>query len=1352
MVSSCSSTLTNISNHVSFGWGRNAIIMNYYSLMSQFTYNQLLFGFILLFSTITFFLLVINSLKNNLKIKSKLILNERHVDKNNRKCQQYLLFFGSIVPLLEFSFEILNLRPAGLLVINCSICFLILCFYFISKKSFFVLQNIQQIFTVLYIGYFAFIAGNLIFRDFDIITIISFITFFYFSYSILKPIKRYWLFVAAVFIYLSFLFAFKLVSFKVIITLFYYSIVVVIINYLRHISMPNSSFKWNFTNEIVNKGNMLTLATNKNGEISFCSDTIMQILGYTPKEVMGMGFWELTEDPEFTGLDFHSEYTDDIFYTRKLKCKNGDYKYIQWKDKKISDELIIGIGQDITDEIRVKNQYKNLIQNATDIIFEIDNKGNYTFINEFTTRLLGFNEDEILSRHFSEFIRKDYIQMVVDFYSDRTENNYEFPTIEFPVLKKNGEDIWVSQKVTALQNDSGKIIGYSGIARDISIIKKNDEDRIKRHEKIQKYSETLNNFTLKSYSTQESFDDILKNILRISSKTIEVDQASYWTYSTDKIECLNMYELRTNSFKNGFTLTSDRYPEYFYSVENEKQVIVSDIVTNRLTQRLTSRPLTRNKVYSLLDTPVFINGKIKGIFSFETTNAIRNWDQEDINFARSISDLIVIAIESQMRFETEKRMAYKSELLSAMSLCTKKFLSSKSQIEIFENTYPLIGNVINADNIYYYENDEKAKLILQKYKWCRDDTKIQISSFRNFTHDHFFEIAEQTRQQKNIIGNSRELKDSSFKNQLILHDIKSFLIIPIFIKEELTGFLGLDDRQKERVWSEDEINILQTLASNIASAIERIANENIIYESEEKFRLLANNIPGTVYLSKFDDFSTKIYLNNEIEKLTGYPKSEFLENKLSFIDIIHPEDKKRVLEENIETIKSGKTIHSIYRIIRKNMEIVWVEEFGEAIRKDGKITFIEGIYIDITERKLNEAVIKEKELAKASNKAKSDFLANMSHEIRTPLNGIIGFTDLLMNTQLEDFQKQYMGTINQSANLLMEIINDILDFSKIESGKLELNIEKHNTIELSKQVLELVKYESNTKKIDLILNIEENVPKYIWIDSIRLKQVLINLLTNALKFTLNGKIEFCISTVGISKNKSVLRFSVKDTGIGIKKKNQNRIFQAFSQEDNSTTKKFGGTGLGLTISNQLLALMNSHLQLESTFTVGSTFFFDVEFRTSNELSNSIKKKPEKIKSKVENIINEKYKNQQPNILIVEDNKINMLLAKTLVKQIIPNSIIHDAIDGKMAVIQYKNINPDIIIMDIQMPKMNGYEAAQEIRKLQGTKHIPIIALTASADVEEKEKCLKSGIDDYTSKPIVKETLEKIITKWLDVLN
>ncbi|WP_395048038.1 PAS domain S-box protein [Flavobacterium sp.] len=1269
--------------------------------------------------------------------------NYSKIESTNEQLSLYFLFLGITIPIIDLVIEFTGVREINTLEFNLITGFVLLLIYFLSKKYKYIYNNIAVIFVVIYILYGISTIFKIVKYPTSISSAIEFAVMYFLSYNVFRVFKYYWIFVASVLTAISSLCFFEFIERKEAVVFLSFSVLITVLNHIRHITNLNSKDKFLFADNIVNNGTSLVLAVNKKGEVIYCSENISRILGYTSNEVKGFDFWKLTDDKEFKTIDYE---ISPKLYTRKLKCKNGNYRFIQWKDSKYSEDLYLGIGQDVTEQIEVENQYKNLIESASDIIYETDRHGNFTFINKFSETLLGYKIEEGIGKHFSVFVHKDYVDKVTKFYINCSFTNDEFPYIEFPIIKKDGQELWVSQKVTLSRNAKGKIIGHLAIARDISSIKTLEIEQKNRQEKKESYNKIINNLIANRYTHDDSFSEIINKILKYASEGSGINRISYWNYLNDKITCESLYDLNKNAFSNPEEILKSDCPKFFEGILEENIIISENVFNNNYVQEFVNN-YNKHNIKSMIDVAVIANGEKVGILCLQNAGKTRKWDTDDVSFARSIADIISLVVEFKKRIETEQKLALKSEILLSIAKSTEILLKSNNIYSILTDVFSIVAKSTKVDRIYYFENNPLQKTMSQKNEWVNTNIEPQINNpeLQNMPHSEneiFIDYISNNKVYSTFI---KDVKDQKIKERLEKQRILTILIFPIFVKNQFYGSIGFDDCTHGRTWSEDEVGVLQILANNIATAIERTENETLLQESEERFKLLANNIPGTVYLSENNEKWSKLYVNDEIEHLTGYDKSDFLENKIFLIDLVHPEEKEKVDSLNRDAVLKNIPFHLTYRLKRKTGEYIWVEEFGDAIKKDEKVLFIEGILIDITEKKTIESQIKAREFAEASNRAKSEFLANMSHEIRTPLNAIVGFSNLLQDTKLDANQLEYTATVNQSANILLQVVNDILDFSKIETGKLELDYQIVNLYELANQIIDIIRFDSEQKNISLNLTIHKEAPEYISIDALRIKQILLNLLSNAVKFTNKGKVELHILVESKTETNVVLKFSVIDSGIGIKKDNHKKIFEAFSQEDNSTTRNFGGTGLGLTISNNILGLMNSKLELNSDLQKGSTFFFklDLSYYKANEVNiNNIEVAYEDVGQYYKNDVF----NLNKKVLIVEDNKINMLLARTLVKKIMPNAIIYEAINGQLGIDKYLEVEPDIILLDIQMPILNGYETAQKIRKTD--KIIPIIALTAGTIKGEKEKCLETGMNDYISKPIIKEVFENILLKWL----
>lgn len=370
--------------------------------------------------------------------------------------------------------------------------------------------------------------------------------------------------------------------------------------------------------------------------------------------------------------------------------------------------------------------------------------------------------------------------------------------------------------------------------------------------------------------------------------------------------------------------------------------------------------------------------------------------------------------------------------------------------------------------------------------------------------------------------------------------------------------------------------------------------------------------------------------------------------------------------------------------------------------------------------------------AEAATKAKSDFLAVMSHEIRTPLNGIIGMTQLLAMTHLSDEQREYLNTVASSGDSLLILINDILDFSKIEAGKLELEHRSFNLLHEIKSIFQLYQVVAQQQGLHFTLEITETLPKQVLGDSLRFRQILSNLISNALKFTITGEVSIHIRHDIFASDKVRLFIDVRDTGIGIASEKVNKLFQSFSQVDSSTTRQFGGTGLGLVICERLVKAMHGVITVRSQPQKGSCFSFNIELDLDTEPTAELL-----AKIPTTPVISSTMK-----ILVVDDSHINRRVALRLLEKL--NIHAEAANSGFEALDRVQTETYDVILMDMQMPEMDGLETTQKIRQLHLTKRPFIIALTANAFDSDRERCLQAGMDEFLTKPFVFEDLQEKI--------
>ncbi|WP_375583065.1 PAS domain S-box protein [Cyclobacterium xiamenense] len=538
---------------------------------------------------------------------------------------------------------------------------------------------------------------------------------------------------------------------------------------------------------------------------------------------------------------------------------------------------------------------------------------------------------------------------------------------------------------------------------------------------------------------------------------------------------------------------------------------------------------------------------------------------------------------------------------------------------------------------------------------------------------------------------------------------------PIFNGEQLEYYLGIVRDISEEYKAKKELKKSE------------IKYRNLVEESTE----IIFSITAQMELS---------YVSPNIKQFLGYETYEFTSG--DFTDYLHPEDAKVFLGGKSKPITYFEENPEFeFRLRHKRGHYRVFSSSGKVIRDEkGEVRYYTGIARDITKLKeTQKELYKAKDRAEAALNAKSQFLSVMSHEIRTPMNAVIGLSHLLLEDNPREDQLENLRTLQFSAENLLGLINDILDFNKIDSGKLILEKVPFEPKNLINRIIHSYSYQIRDKSLEIIYEPDFELPKLLIGDPVRIAQILNNLISNAIKFTDRGYIKISLKRIKQRDNWVTIRFTVKDTGIGIAKNKIKSIFDAFTQASTDTTRKYGGTGLGLAIVKKLTKLFGTQIRLESKLGEGSTFWFDVEFEIQNE------HKQLETKDQVDS----GGKLEQKKILVAEDNQVNQILLKKYLSKWGVGEICFAA-NGKIALDHFFKTDFDLVLLDLQMPEMDGFEVAKIIRKLDllSKRNVPIIALTASSLLEVKDQLEASGMDDYISKPFTPENLYSKIVKYL----
>ncbi len=701
----------------------------------------------------------------------------------------------------------------------------------------------------------------------------------------------------------------------------------------------------------------------------------------------------------------------------------------------------------------------------------------------------------------------------------------------------------------------------------------------------------------------------------------------------------------------------------------------------------------------------------------------------------------VTNLEAQVKKRTQE-VVKQAKSRGLVNRILRSFLAQEGEQAIQLALESLVRLFPAVDRAYIFKYNAQKTETFNTHEWCANGIPAQINRYKKVPVKAYPWLHEQMFQGNVVAVN--DLKTLRDKASLELatwqqQSIQSIVYVPLSYRDQLLGTLGVEViRSKTYQWTPQTIQVLRLVGEIIAMGQARSSAEMALQKSEAQLRMTLE--AANMGAWEWDIETGEERWSPEMQYLLGQvdvPVTGFDE----FLQCVHPEDRNQLLAAQDQALREGTRYQSEYRVILPDGQLRWLTSIGSFQRDaTGKAIKLSGISLDITERKCFEADLqKAKEAAEQANRAKSTFLANMSHELRTPLNGILGFAQLLArDAALNPQQKRSIDIINTSGEHLLALINDILDVSKIEAGRVVLQNSLVDLHALVEAIHDLFLAKVEAKGLDFQVEVDASVPYAVMIDEGKLRQILVNLLSNALKFTYTGSIYLQVQAQSTTLDQVQLTLVVQDTGEGIQASDLKKLFKAFSQTE-SGLKQQSGTGLGLTISRNFARMMGGDIQVMSQPGQGSTFTVTLQA----EIADPELLQPEPPSCRVRQLApgQPEYR-----LLIVDDKLENRELLDQLLSSI--GFVTRLAANGQEALEIWASWEPHLVWMDMRMPIMDGYEATRRIKATDRGKTVPVIAITASAFDHERDDVLAAGCDDFVSKPFRQDT---IFTKLIEHL-